>query len=303
MFIIYYHNVIEGVLDEFDKKLPRIKKDQFLKEIKFLFTNYEIISLSKAINKTDKKNNKQVVLTFDDGCKGFLLHALPILKEFNIPATIFIVTDFTNNVYNNSFFDRIEIAFRLTKKTTIDLSFLNNEKIVMKNIEDKVKYMKNIKRKLKLLPLKQRYKYQQIILNQLDVEIPEMYKYVRGIEKYQYLSWKDLEIIKQAGYEIGSHTHRHYTLNTISEKDLELELKYSYDLIKEKLDIEKISLAYPHGTISHIGNLAPVKAKEIGYSCALTTMPGNNEFDNLFLLKRVTFEEFSLYSKISKLLN
>src|SRR3990172_5351239 len=34
-----------------------------------------------------------VAVTFDDGYRDLLEHALPVLKEYRIPATVFVVTD------------------------------------------------------------------------------------------------------------------------------------------------------------------------------------------------------------------
>lgn len=41
-----------------------------------------------------KPGKHYVVLTFDDGFKSVLNHALPVLSEFKIPAALFLVTDF-----------------------------------------------------------------------------------------------------------------------------------------------------------------------------------------------------------------
>jgi peptidoglycan/xylan/chitin deacetylase (PgdA/CDA1 family) len=39
-------------------------------------------------------NNKQIAITFDDGCETDLIGAAPILKEFNFKATFFVVAGF-----------------------------------------------------------------------------------------------------------------------------------------------------------------------------------------------------------------
>jgi peptidoglycan/xylan/chitin deacetylase (PgdA/CDA1 family) len=38
-----------------------------------------------------KKNGPEVLLTFDDGYENFVLEAMPLLREFEFPATVFVV--------------------------------------------------------------------------------------------------------------------------------------------------------------------------------------------------------------------
>ena len=42
----------------------------------------------------EKNKRAKISITFDDGYKDNLIHALPILKELNVPATVYVVTKF-----------------------------------------------------------------------------------------------------------------------------------------------------------------------------------------------------------------
>ena len=300
MYIINYHNIIKEELDEFDKRLPRIDTNQFEKEIKYLSNNFQIVSTCEIINNYSNKaiNLNKVAITFDDGCYGVISNAVPILKKYNIPASLYIITDFINKFNDNNNFDTIEIAFRISKKQKIDLSFLDFGIISLIQTSNRVKYMKYIKRKLKLLPRNQKNEHVNKLLELLNVSFDQMKEYVHEKEKYKTLSWENVISLKKNGYEIGSHTHTHPTLSMIEQKNVTNELQLSYDLIKKNLQISNISLAYPHGTLDHIGNSAPVIAENRGYSFALTTIPDCIENSkNKFMINRVTFEEFILCKK------
>lgn len=73
-----------------------VSKENFEKQMGYLRTeNFNVISLGSLIDiLKDKKAipPNAVIVTFDDGYEDNLLNAFPILKEYNIPAIIFVNT-------------------------------------------------------------------------------------------------------------------------------------------------------------------------------------------------------------------
>lgn len=61
--------------------------EEFKKQMRFI-SKRTPISLSEVFNKGVKNG---IVVTFDDGYEDFLINALPILKKYNIPATMFVL--------------------------------------------------------------------------------------------------------------------------------------------------------------------------------------------------------------------
>jgi peptidoglycan/xylan/chitin deacetylase (PgdA/CDA1 family) len=76
--------------------------EQFEEQMKFLIdSDIELISLKSLVKMMkDKELFKKdyVVLTFDDGCERFQTTAIPILKKYNIPATIYPVCGYLGTV-------------------------------------------------------------------------------------------------------------------------------------------------------------------------------------------------------------
>ncbi len=75
----------------------RIPKENFRLQMKYLKdNNYTTLTLDELYSymKTDKKLPlKPIVITFDDGYKDNYTNAYPILKEFNLKATVFVITN------------------------------------------------------------------------------------------------------------------------------------------------------------------------------------------------------------------
>ena len=89
--ILTYHNIGYGH-DGF-----YVSPENFTKQMGYIKKNgYEVITLDELIRGIkDKKGFKRnkVVITFDDGYKDNFEYAYPVLKRFDFPATIFIITD------------------------------------------------------------------------------------------------------------------------------------------------------------------------------------------------------------------
>ena len=54
---------------------------------------FDVVSLAAILRpRQDPVGRRAVVLTFDDGFRGFLLHAYPVLERYGFPATWFLAT-------------------------------------------------------------------------------------------------------------------------------------------------------------------------------------------------------------------
>lgn len=64
---------------------------QFIK--KFRYNVMPLEKLADLIREKKKIPGRTVAITFDDGYKDNFIYAFPVLKRYNLPATIFIITD------------------------------------------------------------------------------------------------------------------------------------------------------------------------------------------------------------------
>jgi peptidoglycan/xylan/chitin deacetylase (PgdA/CDA1 family) len=101
--VLTYHSVSNLDLN-YNKN---IKLDYFVNNLNYFSDKFEFISLNKILsNITSEKsvNGIKVAITFDDGYLNNFREAVPILKQYNIPATFFINIDFIEKGYGDKKF-------------------------------------------------------------------------------------------------------------------------------------------------------------------------------------------------------
>ena len=118
--IIMYHRV--GANNEI-WSVDAVDSSDFEKQIRYLIKTHKIISLEELTKILIEKKSLQkrtAVITFDDGYKDNYINAYPILKKYNIPATIFLTTGHINS---DKFFwwDRLGYILLNTKLKKINL--------------------------------------------------------------------------------------------------------------------------------------------------------------------------------------
>ncbi len=91
--ILMYHSIDE----QWTKTKLSVSPEQFRQQMKFLKEGYyNVISLERLADMISDKEripHNTVVITFDDGNRNNYTSAFPVLKEYGLPATIFLVSD------------------------------------------------------------------------------------------------------------------------------------------------------------------------------------------------------------------
>ena len=67
---------------------------QFRENVRYLKRHADVISIDDYFLGNMPSDRLNVVITFDDGYKSWLTHAVPVLKEFGLPAVFFITSGF-----------------------------------------------------------------------------------------------------------------------------------------------------------------------------------------------------------------
>ncbi len=92
--VVMYHSINP---DTQNNSLLVVTPENFRRQMRFLKEHhYNVVSLEEAADFISKKKRpppRTIAITLDDGFKDNYTYVLPILKEYNFPATIFIVVN------------------------------------------------------------------------------------------------------------------------------------------------------------------------------------------------------------------
>lgn len=149
--VLMYHSI------DYEKNNElRIPKEVFRNQMELLMKEgYTSLTLDELFNFLKNNNpipDKSIVITFDDGYMDNYINAYPILKELNINATIFVITDLVDN--NKNYLSSkqiiemskngIDIQSHTTKHD--NLSTLNYEK-QLKTLVDSKMFLEDLLKK------------------------------------------------------------------------------------------------------------------------------------------------------------
>ena len=278
---VVFHNVVTDPLDEFDRQLYRKHVNGFTRAIKVLREQYEIISLPEMLSRLESGDPapNALTITFDDGFAGVYEFARPILAEAGVTATAFILTEpslpghaGTVSEHRLLHFEILEIAFRLTQRTSLDVTDLGLSQIDLTSPSQSARDMNRIKSELKRLPASVSEPIHRRILEDLAVSQDEIEAYAARFPKYRKLSASQIAALQHEGWTIGGHTRNHPALSSLGEATLHAELAGNLQDLSTLFGLTNPPLAYPYGTPALVGQQAPEIAHRAGFSCAFTTV-------------------------------
>ena len=255
--VIMYHHITEG-----KKKFNGISFGEFKKQINYFRKNYNVLKPKEFYEKLKKGtfNNKDCVLTFDDGYQSQYKYAFNFLESYNLKAFFFpMMIGYNSNKIHQV--NKIHLLLKLSKNKQIlleKIKFLimsNNIKLFKKlnNIINKIK-TKNfyddsidiiIKRLLQRdLPLKLREKICNKLFKELNIK--------KNTIKKMYMTDAQLKNLKQNGHEIGVHTLSHFWLSSLTKTEQMREIKICLEILRKKRLInQKWSFCYPFGDYNY----------------------------------------------------
>jgi len=172
--VVNYHRILES-LDPLLESEPDI--NTFRWQMELLADCFNVIPLHEAVLAltTERMPPRAVCITFDDGYRSVHDFALPILQEFNLPATIFVTSGYIGE--GNMWNDRIIEAIQSLPAGQLDLREVGLGVHSLQSVVDRKLAVDNLTKASKYLPPKTRLELTQKLdgfLNEIRATRPKM---------------------------------------------------------------------------------------------------------------------------------
>jgi len=269
-----------------------VSPENFENQIRYLSQNFEVLSLGDLVNlvRLGAVPDKAAAVTFDDGYRDNYVHALPILKKYDIPATVFLATGHigTGEVF---WWDEVWYALCHSATERVDLEGVGSCPLTSEVNELREESITAIVETLKRIPDTRRSSLVEKVISKCKVQIPN------DLGEQLMLSWREVEEMNCEGIAFGSHGVHHLLLTDIPLEQVRKEAIQSKNTIQEKLGKEVTAFSYPYGSF----NAQVVETvKNAGFAYAVTAGVDKliSPKDDVHLLHRITpdddFSKFKL---------
>ena len=269
---------------------PQLSRQVLEKNLRCLSRYYHFVSLQDAVAMLTGKVPVQpysLVLTFDDGYRNNLKHALPILRRYQAPATFFVTT---GNIEQRRpfWFDRLDYVLQCADIDGRSIE-IGNTPI---HFHSKDRHL-----------LRESYRELREAAKAMsqDLEMQrELEAFAESLERNSghrladiweeddwsaVLNWSDVRTAISQSVTIGSHTVDHIRLGLVEGDVARHQLMRSKEMIEAQTGLPCRYFCYPNGsTTPAVAELV----RECGYDAAVTAEEGSNSIGtDLMTLRRV----------------
>ncbi|HKS56444.1 MAG TPA: polysaccharide deacetylase family protein [Steroidobacteraceae bacterium] len=233
LLVLIYHRVFERrdqlLADEPDAAT-------FAAHMDAVASTFNVLPLSEAAERLQRGAlpSRAACITFDDGYANNLTVAAPILAQRELPATVFIATDFIGGgrMWNDTL---IEVVRRATGE--LDLTSFGLARYPLTSHAERRSSLEAILGAIKYQEPAERLRTVERIAERAGIELPNDLM----------MSEAQIRALHAGGVEIGAHTQTHPILTRIDESAAAAEIRSSKRILEDIIAAPVRTFAYPNG--------------------------------------------------------
>lgn len=250
--ILMYHNFCAD-----GERLPsHVTVSALRHQLDYLRRNFSVVPFSKLLERVQSGlplGNHTVALTIDDGRRNCYQYLYPLLREFQMPATFFIVSSFVRGE-DWIWTDKVQWLAQQRKRP---------EALAPHRIDSFFRTLNQLRPEV-------RDAHIEALAWSMGLRIPKAPP--RG---YEPCTWSELKEMADSGLvEIGSHTATHPILSSVTDEESWQELVMSRDQLEYGLSGKVSSFCFPNGKPGDFRKSQTDQVKRAGYTSAVVTRHG-----------------------------
>jgi glycosyltransferase involved in cell wall biosynthesis/peptidoglycan/xylan/chitin deacetylase (PgdA/CDA1 family) len=284
--VFVFHRVLPHAEQCYEPEMTT-SKQVFARFLDWLSENYRVVPLELIASrncKTIDRRKPVCAITFDDGWIDNFIHAFPLLRERQLPATIFLPVRFVGTL-RQFWQERLWVFCSQSHPNLLVTS------------------LAECSRRFPWFPPEDRFWGSYSALKRFLMTRPseDAEDFVQGLEEFtkvavpitrSFLDWQQVRSMLNAGITFGSHTLHHTLLTNAAPRLSRNEIRQSRIELCERLGVEVAGFSYPWGRCNPI---SLHQVEESGYSFAVTATAGVvSSSDNPWLLPRISVSSSAL---------
>ena len=246
--ILMYHNFSQA-----GDAYGAVSVEAARQQLGYLRQHFQFVSLTQLVEQLKSGrplDTHSIALTVDDGRRNFHDLLFPLLLEFQVPATFFVVSSFI----------RREDWLWTDKVLWLAEQPLPTEDLLPDKIEQFFQRMNRLRPET-------RNAHIASLATRMRVAIPQ-----EPPSKYAPCSWLELRRMVDSGLvEIGSHSVTHPIFSSLRDEECWWELTASRTQIESDLGRKVESFCFPNGKPTDYCPRHLLQVKSAGYSSAVLT--------------------------------
>ncbi len=256
---LIFHRVLQNA-DPMSPGEPT--QDWFGRLMKMLASNFEMISLAEAVARTQagRLSGRTMSVTFDDGYADNFTVALPILEEFNVPATFFVASGFVDG--GRMWNDTIIETFRGCESGVHEVDLAENKLFELSDWESR-----------RAAAAETILAWKHLSPDERQAKVDELAERVPNLPSTLMMTKEQLRALAASPVAtIGGHTRTHPILASISDSDAEEEIEGGKRDLEGWTQREITLFAYPNGKFGRDYDARHVTlVQQAGFDAAVAT--------------------------------
>lgn len=286
--VLRYHSVSDDTPECDGYRCPSIAVSPrtFRRQMRLLASLYTVVPLTTLVDRIvsgEPFAPRSVAITFDDGYMDNYRHALPILAQFALPATVYVTSGAVGNGWA---FWPSRLRFALMRSSEREIR-AGREVVRLDSPRARRASVARLTLAAKRLPVSAR-----------DAMIEEIMAATRtGADPPEasgwFMGWEELRAMHAAGIRIGAHTVTHPILTSQTDRVAADEIAMSRRTLEGGLGVTVDDFAYPNGggVLNHDERVAAL-VRGAGFRSGSTSVEGPvRHGHDLFRLQRLGVNE------------
>lgn len=251
----------------------------FEEQVKFISTRYTsstMCELAKKIYHRKELPKNQVVITVDDGYQDFYQVAFPILKKYNMRATLYATTGF---IENGTWLWPDKLKWILSHAQ--DLSALESITCGQSvGLDKNTLWAEMVKKSLSLSEV-EKQEYHEELLSIAGLVLPDTIP-----EAYAPCTAEQLREMQEYGIEIGGHTVTHPSLGQVSKNQAMNEIQQCEEWLNRELGRKERTFCYPNGMPSDYKKETEKILEDSDFLCSVVAFNDKYTYESRYAIRR-----------------